>query len=264
MKVATFNINSINARLDNLLKWLSLNRPDIMFLQEIKTEFNNFPFFEVQSAGYEVKVLGQKSYNGVAILSKHKLSLRQENLPEFVDEQARYIEAETFINSQKYVLVSLYLPNGNPPYNNQSDTSRFQYKLKFMDALIDHLENLRQNEKNVIIGGDFNVILSSDDVYNPELFKGNALFMPEVQERMRYILRSGYTDTWRTLFGQDKGYTFWDYTGAAFLNDLGMRIDYILNSPNMTDHLQTCYIDKDFRRQEKASDHTIFWAEYRD
>ena len=264
MKIATLNINSINARLNNLTEWLSENKPDVMLLQEIKCEFNNFPFFDLQMNGYEAKILGQKSYNGVAVLSRYPLKLRSENLPNFPDENARYLECELSIGKQNYVIASLYLPNGNPPYNNQTDASKFAYKLKWMDAFTEHAKDLAVQNRNVILAGDFNVIMSESDVYNPQEFIGNALYCPEVQDRLRYLTRIGWCDTYRSLYPQERGYTFWDYTGGAFINDLGMRIDYILTSPAMTDRLIDCKIDREFRKKEKASDHTILIAEFED
>ena len=264
MKIATLNINSINARLDNLCEWLKQNQPDVLFLQEIKCEFNNFPFFDLQMNGYDAKILGQKSYNGVAVLSKHKINVRSENLPRFTDENARYLECEANINGQNCIFASLYLPNGNPPYNNSADTSKFEYKLKWMDAFIKHAEKLLINNRNVILGGDFNVIMSEQDVYNPQEFIGNALYRPEVQNRLKYLTNKGWCDTYRTLYPQEHGYTFWDYTGGAFINDLGMRIDYILSSPALTDLLVDCRIDIDFRKKEKSSDHTVLIAEFKD
>ncbi|MBO6281464.1 MAG: exodeoxyribonuclease III [Alphaproteobacteria bacterium] len=264
MKIATLNINSVNARLTNLIDWLVQNKPDIMLLQEIKTEFNNFPFFDIQAAGYDVKILGQKSYNGVAVLSRFPLRITTENLPDFPDDNARYLECETTIGKHTYTIASIYLPNGNPPYNNPSDTSKFVYKLKWMDAFLKRADYLIKQNKKVILAGDFNVIMSNLDVYNPELFAGNALFRPEVQNRLRLLSRLGYCDTYRRLYPQTAGYTFWDYTGNAFQNDLGMRIDYIFTAPFLTDRLLDCTIDRDFRKRDKASDHTILIAEFKD
>ena len=264
MKIATLNINSVNARLNNLCAWLGKNNPDIMLLQEIKTEFNNFPFFDLQMLGYEAKILGQKSYNGVALLSRHPLEVTAENLPNFPDENARYLECLVKINSQNYTVASLYLPNGNPPSNRLTDTSKFEYKLKWMDALITHADNLLRTKKNVVLGGDFNVIMTPQDVYNPELFKGDALYRPEVQTRLRRLLRAGWCDTYRALFPHTSGYTFWDYNAGSFQNDLGLRIDYILSAPALTDRLVSCNIDRDFRALEKASDHTVLIAEFKD
>ena len=264
MKIATLNINSVNARLPNLIDWLSANQPDVMLLQEIKCEFNNFPFFDLQMCGYEAKILGQKSYNGVAILSRNKIAITTENLPNFTDENARYLEAQISIREQNYRIASLYLPNGNPPYNDPTDTDKFSYKLKWMDSFLQHAENLLNTQKNVILAGDFNVILTPNDVYNPELFKDNALYRQEVKQRLKQLSYLGYTDAYRSLYPQKNGYTFWDYTGSALQNDLGMRIDYIFVSPSLADRLQKCDIDRDFRRREKSSDHTILTAEFRD
>lgn len=264
MKIATLNINSINARLPNLCDWLQQNQLDIMLLQEIKTEFNNFPFFDLQMLGYEAKILGQKSYNGVAVLSRHKIKVTAENLPNFNDENARYLEVETTVNDKKYVIASLYLPNGNPPANNPSDSSRFEYKLQWMDAFLQHAEELLLRHKNVVLAGDFNVILTKNDVFNPEMFAGNALYRPEVWQRLRKLEFMGYSDSYRLLYPQENGYTFWDYTGASFANDLGMRIDYVFCSPALADSLLDCKIDKKFRACEKASDHTVLTAEFED
>lgn len=264
MKIATLNINSINARISNLSNWLSKEKPDIMLLQEIKTEFNNFPFFDLQVLGYDAKILGQKSYNGVAVLSRQKMTVTAENLPDFPDENARYLEVEITQNGQDYVVASLYLPNGNPPYNNPDDDSRFIYKLKWMDAFLEHTEQLLLKNKRVILAGDFNVIMTKDDVFNPELFKENALYRPEVWQRLSRLSFMGYSDVYRLLYPKQTGYTFWDYTGGSFANDLGMRIDYIFCSPALADCLQDCRIDKAFRAEEKSSDHTILLAEFKE
>ena len=264
MKIATLNINSINARLDNLSRWLQENQPDVMLLQEIKSVFNNFPFFELQALGYQAKISGQKSYNGVAVLSRHKILSCQENLPDFPDENARYIECDVAVGHTNLTVASVYLPNGNPPYNNPTDHSRFAYKLAWMDAFLKHAEALRQHNKNVILAGDFNVIRSAHDVFNPELFVGNALYNPDVIERLRYLERSGYTDVYRTLYPDDNGYTFWDYTNASYQNDLGMRIDYIFSSPYFTDRIASCRIDREFRGWDKSSDHTVLIADFKD
>lgn len=264
MKIATLNVNSINARLPQLTSWLQKNKPDVVLLQEIKCEFNNFPFLDLQMAGYEAKILGQKSYNGVAVLSRLPLQTRQENLPQFADEQARYLEVETLINGQKYIFASVYVPNGNPPATSPQDTSRFSYKLSWLDAFLQHAENLLKSGQNVVICGDFNVMLSPLDVYNPELFAGGALYCPEVWNKINRLQFIGYTDAFRQLYPKTSGYTYWDYGPTAFANDLGLRIDYIFTSPAVTDKLENCHIDRDLRQQEKSSDHTALWASFKD
>ena len=240
MKIATFNVNSVNARVDGLLPWLDRLRPDILLLQEIKTEFNSFPFFEFQTAGYEAKILGQKSYN------------------------ARYLEAVVNVNGENFRTASIYLPNGNPPYNDPDDTSKFTYKLRWMEALYNRTAELLHSAEPVVLGGDFNVILTDHDVYNPELFRKNALFRPEVIQRLKAIEYQGWTDAFRALYPLPlNGYTYWDYAGGAFQNDMGLRIDYLWLSPKAADRLQSCEVDKTPRAGSKPSDHTALIAELR-
>lgn len=253
MKISTFNINSINARLENLVFWLKETMPDVVLLQEIKTEFNNFPFFDLQTIGYEAKILGQKNYNGVAILSRHKIKITEEGLPDFEDENARYIEA---IIDDKLRVASIYLPNGNPPYNDPDDDSKFTYKLKWMEALYKHAQKLLHSKEPVILGGDFNVILTDKDVYDPESFRKNATFREEVKQRLTALKYLGFTDAFRALHPSEIGYTYWDYSGRAFEMDLGIRLDYFFLSPKAADKLKACYIDKSPRQKEKPSDHT--------
>ncbi|MBQ9732198.1 MAG: exodeoxyribonuclease III [Alphaproteobacteria bacterium] len=263
MKIATYNVNSVNARLPNILKWLEKQKPDVVLLQEIKCEFNDFPFLEIQSLGYNIKVLGQKSYNGVAVLSRYKLKLIAENLPDFPDEQARYLEVEVSAEGENYRVASVYLPNGNPPYNNPDDDSRYKYKLNWMAALYKRAEYLLTLHNPVILGGDFNVILESDDVYNPEEYRNNALFRPEVRKRLWALQHIGYYDAFRVLHNSKIGYTFWDYAGGALHNDLGMRIDYLFLSAKAADKLISCEVDKLPRQSDKPSDHTALIAELR-
>lgn len=269
LKIATYNVNSVNARLEGLCKWLAAEKPDIVLLQEIKCEFNAFPFFEINAAGYDAKILGQKSYNGVAVLSRHKMKLVQENLPDFTDENARYLEVLVSVNGRDVRVASLYLPNGTPPQNNPWDTSKFEYKLRWMDAFAKHTQELVHSPEPVILGGDFNIILSDNDVYNPAMFRGGALYRPEVTERLQAICWQGWSDAFRLIQkrssalgnGKENGYTYWDYGGGAFAGDLGLRIDYLLLSPKAADRLERCWVDKTPRREAKSSDHTALVAE---
>lgn len=263
MLIATYNVNSINARLENLLEWLKQNQPAVLLLQEIKTEFNGFPFFELQSAGYDAKILGQKSYNGVAVVSRHKLNVRQEGLPGFEDANSRYLETSVTIDGVEYVIASIYLPNGNPPYNNPDDDSRYDYKLQWMDALYRHAEELLRLRKPVVLGGDFNVILTDDDVYDPEAFRRNALFREEVKQRLTALQYLGFYDAFRTLHPRENGYTYWDYAGGALQNDLGMRIDYLFLSADAMDRIDACEVDKTPRMGIKPSDHTVLKVKLR-
>lgn len=255
MIIATFNVNSVNARIENLREWLKEKAPDIVLMQEIKTEFNTFPFFELQSLGYNVQILGQKSYNGVAIISKHKIVVTEEGLPGFEDENARYIEAVINAEGQDWRVASIYLPNGNPPYNNPDDNSKFDYKLRWMEALYEHAAKLLQKDEVVILGGDYNVILTPEDVYDVKPFINNALYREEVKQRLSALMYLGYYDAYRVKHPKETGYTYWDY-GKAFQVDWGMRIDYLMLSPKAADMLQDCYVDKNPRGKDKPSDHT--------
>lgn len=263
MLISTYNVNSINARIENLSAWLRDNSPDVVLLQEIKTEFNSFPFFDLQAAGYEAKILGQKSYNGVAILSPHKLKVIAEGLPGLEDDNARYLEAELSVDGQVYRVASIYLPNGNPPYNNPDDDSKYSYKLQWMDALLARAKELLRLRIPVILGGDFNVIFTDKDVYDPQAFRQNALFREEVKQKLAALQYMGFYDAFRSLHPDDNGYTFWDYSGGAFTTDQGMRIDYLFLSPDAADRLESAEVDKNPRRGSKPSDHTILKVKLR-
>ncbi len=224
-------------------------------LQEIKTEYNAFPFFEINTSGYQAYVLGQKGYNGVAVLTKEKAIIRNENLPNFEDPQARYLE----ILYHDIIIASVYMPNGNPV-----GTEKFEYKLKFMDAFYQHAQNLLATHQNIIFGGDFNVILSAQDVYDEEPFKNNALCQKSVRNRLTALNFLGFYDAYRTLYQTENGYTYWDYGPFAFSNDYGMRIDYFYLSASMLEKLKTCAPDKKLRAKEKPSDHTPLTAVFED
>ena len=260
MKIATYNVNSINARIENLTKWLKKEQPDVVLLQEIKCEFNSFPFFDMQALGYEAKILGQKSYNGVAILSRHKIKIVREGLPGFDDENARYLEAEIEVEGVNYRVASIYLPNGNPPYNNPDDESKWIYKLKWMEAFYNYAKELVCLRQPIILGGDFNVIMSDNDVYNPEEYRNNALFRPEVVQRLKAFEFLGFYDAYRVKHKNDSGYTFWDYAGAALQNDMGMRIDYLWLNSFGVDMLESVEVDKSTLIDVKPSDHTLLKA----
>lgn len=252
MKIATYNLNSINARLQNLIDWLKNADCDVVFLQEIKTEFNNFPFFEIQSLGYDVKIVGQKSYNGVAILSKHKLQNIIEAIPNFDDENARYLQAEIICNQKQYLIASIYFPNGNPVH----DIIKFGYKLNFMKAFYSHAQNLLTQYENIIFGGDFNVIMTPNDIYDEKVVENNALYQPEVIRLLKAVEYLGFYDAYRAKNPNQEGYTYWDYAGAAFVQNLGMRIDYFYISPKLVDKLEQCFVDKSLRFVAGPSDHT--------
>jgi exodeoxyribonuclease-3 len=221
--IATWNVNSIKARLPNVLAWLKSANPDVALLQELKCIDDNFPRLEIEELGYNVAVHGQKSYNGVAILSKAPLEDVTSGLPgNQDDDHARYLEATT----HGLRVASIYLPNGNP-----IKTDKFTYKLAWMDRLIDHARGLLASEQTVVLGGDYNVIPQNEDVYDPRAFAGDALAQPESRQRFRALLNLGYTEAFRALHREAHQYSFWDYQGGAWQNDHGLRIDHFLLSP---------------------------------
>ena len=248
MKIATFNVNSIKARLPRVLEWLEDSQPDVAVLQEIKTQSDSFPALEIQALGYEAAVHGQKSYNGVAILSKHPIEDVTCGLPgDDSDDQARYIEATV-----KGVRVcGLYLPNGNPV-----SSDKYPYKLAWMDRLLAHIrDTLLPTEMPVVIGGDYNCCPTDRDVYDPEGFADDALCRPETRSRFRGMINLGLTEAWRALHNEI-GYSYWDYQGGRWQRDEGLRIDHWLLSPQAADRLTACEIERSPRGKEKASDHT--------
>lgn len=257
MLIATWNVNSVKARLSNIMDWLNSARPDFLLMQEIKTETAAFPFLEFQSAGYRVHAVGQKSYNGVAVATRHDVRVCHEKLPgDETDEQARYIEVET---SAGLRLASLYLPNGNPV-----ESEKYPYKLRWMERLQRHAAHLLTLEKPVVLGGDYNIIPESRDVYDAEAWVNDALYRQESREAFRRLLAEGYTEAFRSLNpGARHAYSFWDYQAGAWPRDMGLRIDHFLLSPEAADSMTACTIDRAPRGQEKASDHTPVLLEIR-
>ena len=254
MKIATFNVNSVKARLPRVLEWLDEFSPDIALLQEIKTVSENFPALEIEDRGYQTAVHGQKSYNGVAILSKHPIEDVVMGLPgDESDDQARYIEAT--ISGLR--VASIYLPNGNPV-----DTEKFSYKLSWMDRLVDHVQNtLLPSEQPFVLGGDYNVVPHDDDVYDPKGWANDALCRQESRTRFRTILNLGLTEAWRALHTEVGAYSFWDYQAGRWPRNEGVRIDHLLLSPAAADRLVACEIDREPRKRERPSDHTPVWCE---
>ncbi len=248
MLVASWNVNSITARLPNVLDWLKKNAPDVVLLQELKCMEEKFPAMELKAAGYESAVHGQKTYNGVAILSKHKIEDVKKALPgDDKDEQSRYIEATI----KGVRVASIYLPNGNPV-----DSEKYPYKLKWFDRLIDHARTLLAEETPVLLGGDYNVIPEARDCHDPAAWQEDALFRLDSRKKLRTLLNLGFTDCFRVFNKKDHQYTFWDYQAGAWQKNNGIRIDHFLASPQAADRLQACTIDSDPRGKEKASDHT--------
>ena len=257
MKIATWNVNSIKARLPRVLEWLAEAAPDVALLQEIKTVEDGFPALEIEALGYNIAVCGQKSYNGVAILSKRPLEDVTTRLPgDDGDEQARYIEA--VIGDLR--VASIYLPNGNPV-----DGPKFPYKLAWMDRLYDHAKSLLALEESLVLGGDYNIAPSDGDVYDPPAWADDALCRPDSRARFRAILHLGYTEAYRALHDAPGAYSFWDYQKGRWPRGEGLRIDHLLLSPQAADRLRACDIDKGPRgHKEKPSDHTPVWCELED
>ncbi|WP_380787460.1 exodeoxyribonuclease III [Sphingomonas sp. R86521] len=254
MKIVTYNVNGIKARLPRLVEYLTEQQPDIVCLQELKAEA--FPIAEIEELGYGAIWHGQKSWNGVAILAKGSTPVeRQRGLEgEPEDEHSRYLEAE--VNG--VVVGALYLPNGNP-----QPGPKFDYKLRWMDRLAARARVLLAEEKPTVLAGDFNVIANDDDTYSVRAMQDDALMQPESRERYRALVAQGWTDSLRTQFPTGKVWTFWDYQAGAWPRDAGFRIDHLLLSPQAADRMIDAGVDKAYRGREKASDHAPTWVRLR-
>lgn len=256
MKIASFNINGIKARLAALTDWLDTARPDVVLLQEIKSADEAFPREPFEERGYAVETHGQKGFNGVAILSKPPLEDVARGLPgDPADEQARWIEATVTGDRGALRLCGLYLPNGNP-----APGPKFDYKLAWMKRLKAHAETLLRHEEPLLIAGDFNVIPQDEDARHPEKWADDALALPQSRAGFRRLLHLGLTDAFRARVQGPGHYTFWDYQGGAWRRGDGIRIDHVLLSPQAADRLTDCQIDKQARAGEKPSDHVPIWV----
>ena len=251
MKIITWNVNSIRARIEILKDYLKLNSPDLVLLQEIKTEEVNYPFNEIKKLGYISYVSGQKSYNGVSILSKKKLNSVKKILSGDKIKQARIITAKTKIKNNNIEIINIYIPNGNPV-----NTDKYTYKLSWMDLFIKEVERKIKKGEKLIIGGDFNVIPESIDVHNPEKYEKDALFKLEIRKKFRMLLNLGLHDVYRYFFKDKQEYTFWDYTSGSWPKDHGMRIDHFLVSNEILNNIKAIRINKKPRSKIKPSDHT--------
>jgi exodeoxyribonuclease-3 len=257
MKIATWNVNSVKARLETVLAWLKEAAPDVVCFQEIKCQDDGFPKAAFEELGYNCAVHGQKTYNGVAILSKRPLEDVTARLPGGDgDDHARYLEAVIPGDKGVVRVASIYAPNGNP-----IGTEKFTYKLGWLDRLAAHAAALRNDEEAVVLMGDYNVIPGEDDCWDPKAWAGDALFQPESRSALRRVEYLGYTDAFRACHAQTHRYTFWDYQAGAWQKDHGIRIDHILLSPQAADRLKGCGIDKHVRAWDKPSDHVPVWCE---
>ena len=250
MKIATWNVNSIRARIENIKKYLISSSPDIALFQEIKTEEHSYPFEEIDKLGYTSYVNGQKSYNGVAILSKKKLNKVNKILSGDKIKQSRLISAKIKIENKDIEIVNIYVPNGNPV-----NTEKYTYKLDWIDLFIKEIGKKLKNNIQIIIAGDFNIIPEEKDVYAPEKYINDALFKLEVRKKYRTLINLGLHDVFRNFNKNGGCYTFWDYTQGAWQKNNGLRIDHVLVSNNLIDLIEKIEIKKNIRNQVKPSDH---------
>jgi exodeoxyribonuclease III len=256
MKIASFNINGIKARLPRLLEWLEETRPSVACLQEIKTQDEGFPADEFEKIGYHAIWHGQKGFNGVAILAdgEKPVEVQRGLAGEPEDEHSRHIEADVF----GVRIAGIYLPNGNP-----QPGPKFDYKLRWMERLRNRMTELRALEIPVVVTGDFNVIPTDRDIWSPKAMADDALMQSESRDAYLRLLNDGWTDAIATHNPDGGVWTYWDYQAGAWQRDHGFRIDHALLSPEAADRLVACGVDKDHRGREKASDHAPIWIELR-
>jgi exodeoxyribonuclease-3 len=257
MRIATWNVNSIKQRTENVVAWLSERRPDIVCLQETKCIDGAFPREPFEQLGYNLAIHGQKAFNGVAILSKIPFDEVTLRLPgDDVDDHARFIEAVVSVKGGVLRVASLYLPNGNP-----TGTEKYQYKLNWMDRLIRYARERLALEEMLVMAGDYNVIPGETDVHDPALWVNDALFLPTTRARFRTLMNLGLTDAIRATSDDDRLYTFWDYQAGAWQKNNGIRIDHLALSPQAADRLDAAGIDKHVRAWDKPSDHVPVWID---
>lgn len=257
MKIATWNVNSVRKRTGNLVAWLQKSKPDIVVLQELKAQDAQFPRLEVEAAGYKCEVVGQKGFNGVALLSLHPVEVTARALPDGNgDEQSRYIEGKVQTSQGPLTVGGLYLPNGNP-----IGTEKFTYKLSWMDRLQRRARELLAKEEMFVLGGDYNVCPTDMDVYSPKAFADDALCQLQSRAALRGLLNLGLTDAIRVFEPDTPQYTYWDYQGGAYQKDNGLRIDHLLLSPQAADRLTSAGIDRGERAKVEPSDHVPVWCE---
>jgi exodeoxyribonuclease-3 len=255
MKIASYNLNGIRARLPRLIEWLERERPGVVCLQELKCADESLPIGDIEAAGYGAVWHGQKGFNGVAVLAREDTpKLRRMGLPGDPDDtHSRYIEAEV----ADVIVASIYLPNGNPV-----GTEKFDYKIRWFERLAAHSTGLLEEERPVVLAGDWNVVPEDRDVFSVQATLHDAVMQPEAREVWRRMVNGGWTDALRALHPDEpKLYTFWDYTAGCWQRDLGFRLDHLLCSPEAADRLRGAGVDRWARGEEKASDHAPTWIE---
>ena len=251
MKITSWNVNSVRARLENILVYIKESKPDVLFLQEIKTEEINFPKDVFKELGYKSYVHGQKSYNGVAFLSKIEISNINTKLIKDKLKQSRIITGEIQLKKKNIKLINIYVPNGNPV-----DTEKYEYKKNWLDLFNKNIKNDLKKNSNIIISGDFNVIPDEIDVYNSKRYENDALFRIEIRKKYRELVNLGFQDVYRYYNKTKQEYTFWDYFAGSWQKNYGMRIDHFLVSNNLLDNINSININKKPRSKTKPSDHT--------
>ena len=251
MIVSSWNVNSVRARIENIKEYIKKFSPDIIMMQEIKTPNETYPYDDIKSLKYENYVYGQKSYNGVAIISKKKLSNIQTDIFKDKNKQSRIISAELKHKNKNINLINIYTPNGNPV-----DTEKYDYKIYWLDNFIKKIKSLSKQNENIIIAGDFNIIPSAEDVHNPKNYENDALFRLEIRKKLRELVNLGFHDAFRHLHPEKEWYTFWDYTSGAWQKNNGMRIDHFLVSSSLIDKVNNVKVNKFPRGRQKPSDHT--------
>ena len=251
MKIISWNVNSVRARIENILNYIKDSDPDILFLQEIKTQNENFPSETFKENGYNSYVFGQKSYNGVAFLSKSKINNVKNDFIKDKLQQSRIITGEILINKKKTKLINIYVPNGNPV-----DTEKYEYKKNWLTSFVKKVKKELTANSNLIISGDFNIIPEEIDVYDYQRYENDALFRLEIRKKYRELINLGFNDIYRHFNKSKQEYTFWDYFAGSWQKNYGMRIDHFLVSNSLLENIKSININKKPRSKTKPSDHT--------
>ena len=251
MKISSWNVNSVRARINNIINYLKSSNPDILMIQEIKTEEKNFPYSDFKILGYQSHVFGQKSYNGVAFLSKIKIDQVKINFLKDKNKHSRIIVGDIKNKSKTIKLINIYAPNGNP-----IDTEKYEYKKEWYSLFNKNIKKTLNSNENIIIGGDFNVIPEEIDVYDFTKYENDALFKLEIRKKLRELINLGFQDIYRYFNKAEQEFTFWDYMAGAWQKNHGMRIDHFLVSNNLLNNVKSINIDKKPRSRIKPSDHT--------
>ena len=251
MKISTWNVNSVRARINNIISYIKYSKPDILMIQEIKTEEKNFPYSDFKNLGYKSYVYGQKSYNGVAFISKANINKIDLKFINDKKKQSRIIVGEIINNSKIIKLINIYVPNGNPV-----TTDKYDYKKIWLDLFNKKIKKTLAENSNIIIAGDFNIIPEQNDVHDYRKYENDALYKLEIRKKFRELINLGFQDAYRYIYKEKQDFTFWDYMAGSFQRNRGMRIDHFLISNSIINNVKNINIDKKPRSKIKPSDHT--------